>query len=71
MAMISMVGSMQSATCGSCGEVVLASEAGTEATTAKKHLVCPNEAVACPFTSAGCSEKVARQGTLELKKSKC
>ena len=46
----------ESATCTSCGEIVLEE-------TMSKHLtlICPNKTVACTFTSIGCKQKVPRR----------
>ena len=67
---------MESQTCGSCGEVVDEQEQ-EEDNRSRKHpppqsqqsqqsqqqsqLICPNEEVACPYASAGCSDRVARR----------
>jgi len=46
----------ESATCTSCGEIVLEE-------TMSKHLtlICPNKVVACTFASIGCKQKVPRR----------
>ena len=45
-----------SVTCGSCGEAV-DEEGGDQ----HKPLICPNELIACPYTSMGCEEKIPRR----------
>ena len=65
---------MESQTCGSCGEVVDEQEQEEDNNRSRKHpppqsqqsqqqsqLICPNEEVACPYASAGCSDRVARR----------
>ena len=68
---------MESQTCGSCGEVVDEQEQEEDNSKSRKHpppqqqsqqsqqqqpqLICPNEEVACPYASAGCSDRVARR----------
>ena len=67
---------MESQTCGSCGEVVDEQEHEEDNNKSRRHpppqqqsqqsqqqpqLICPNEEVACPYASAGCSDRVARR----------
>lgn len=47
----------ESLTCPSCGETV--DEISEQHD--PKNLICPNAAIACPFTSAGCSERIPRK----------
>lgn len=51
----------ESLTCITCGELVQE----PTSTHDPKQLICPNSPVACPFTSAGCTEKIPRKDLQE------
>ena len=52
----------ESLTCESCGEVVDEEAAAASASAqSDQRLICPNAEIACPYTSAGCADRVPRK----------